>query len=410
MSRTPSAAIVTVGSELTEGLRIDSNTAVIARAISRLGFRVTEAVSVGDDVVHLAEVLKRLTKQCQLVVTTGGLGPTHDDVTREASAMALGVQLRHDPEIAQRLAGVVLRHADAASREAVMTQAQVLAGAAVLAACTGTAPGQVVPTPAGSLILLPGPPHEMSEMLDRALAGYTSSAACPRELGVTGMPESDVQHAVQRALAGRGDITLTVLATPGDVRVLLIDAGAGDHILDEMAAAVAVELGPACYTTSGQTLAEATVAELMRRSMSLSAAESCTGGLVSAALTDVPGVSDVFVGSVVSYANSVKSGVLEVPDGLLAQFGAVSEQTATAMAEGARALLGSDVAVSVTGVAGPGGGTPEKPVGLVWFALSHRDGSEAFEVRFPGGSRDSIRARATAKALDIVRRHASDAG
>jgi len=410
VSQTPLAAIVTVGSELTEGLRIDSNTALIARAISRLGFTVTEAVSVGDDVTTLARVLRRVTSECELVIATGGLGPTHDDVTREASALALGVELYQDAEIAGRLTSIAQRQADTASREAVLTQAQVLAGAEVLVARTGTAPGQVVPTPAGRLILLPGPPHEMSEMLERALAGYETMAASPRDLGVTGLSESDVQHAAQRALAGRDDITLTVLAKPGDVRVLLIDAGAGEVALEEMAAAVCAELGPACYTTSGQTLAEATVAELAHLSATLAAAESCTGGLVSASLTDVPGVSDVFLGAVVSYANSVKSGVLDVPDGLLAQFGAVSEQTAIAMAEGARAFMGSDIAVSVTGIAGPDGGTPEKPVGLVWFAISHSAGTDAYEFRFLGGSRDSVRARATTKALDIVRRHVLDAG
>lgn len=408
MSHSPRAAIITIGSELTEGLRIDSNTATIARAISGLGFKVTEAVSVGDDVALLAQVIRRLTSVCELVVATGGLGPTHDDVTREASALALCIDLHQDPEIAEWLAGTALRQADAASREAVLSQAQVLAGAKVLAPCTGTAPGQIVPTPEGSLVLLPGPPREMSEMLERALAGYTRIGAGPRDLGVTGMSESDVQHAAQRALAGRDDITLTVLAKPGDVRVLLIDAGAGQLVLDEMAAAVASELGPACYTTVGETLAEATVAMLSQKSMTLSTAESCTGGLVSAALTDVPGVSEVFLGGVVSYANSVKGETLKIPAGLLAQYGAVSEQTAAAMAEGVRTLMDSDIAVSVTGVAGPGGGTPEKPVGMVWFALSHASGTEAFEARFHGGSRDSIRARATAKALDAVRRHLLD--
>ena len=408
MSHSPRAAIITIGSELTEGLRIDSNTATIARAISGLGFKVTEAVSVGDDVALLAQVIRRLTSVCELVVATGGLGPTHDDVTREASALALCIDLHQDPKIAEWLAGTALRQADAASREAVLSQAQVLAGAKVLAPCTGTAPGQIVPTPEGSLVLLPGPPREMSEMLERALAGYTRIGAGPRDLGVTGMSESDVQHAAQRALAGRDDITLTVLAKPGDVRVLLIDAGAGQLVLDEMAAAVASELGPACYTTVGETLAEATVAMLSQKSMTLSTAESCTGGLVSAALTDVPGVSEVFLGGVVSYANSVKGETLKIPAGLLAQYGAVSEQTAAAMAEGVRTLMDSDIAVSVTGVAGPGGGTPEKPVGMVWFALSHASGTEAFEARFHGGSRDSIRARATAKALDAVRRHLLD--
>lgn len=409
MSRTQLAAIVTVGSELTEGQRIDSNTAFIARAVSGLGFRVIEAVSVGDDISHLSDVLRRLTAQCELVVTTGGLGPTHDDVTREAASEALDVELVEDAELTQWLAPSALRHSNADSRLAVMKQAQVLAGATVLAPRTGTAPGQDIATPGGRLILLPGPPHEMTEMLERALASYETSAAKPRDLGVTGMPESDVQHAAQRALAGREGVTLTILAKPGDVRVLLLDAGAGELVLDKMAQDVAEELGAACYTTTGQTLAEATVSELTRASMTIAVAESCTGGLVASSLTGIAGVSDVFLGSVVSYANSVKSGVLAVPEGLLAQFGAVSEQTAVAMAQGVRTLMGADIAVSVTGIAGPGGGSAEKPVGLVWFALSHAEGTEGYESHFLGGSRDSVRARATARALDLVRRHLRDA-
>jgi len=400
------AAIVTVGSELTQGLRIDSNTAWVARAVTGIGFTVVETLSVGDDELHLARVLERLCSVCELVITTGGLGPTHDDVTRDAAALALGIELHADADLVSRLTQAAQRHNDPASRGAVLTQALVLTGAKVLEPRTGTAPGQDVATPKGRLILLPGPPHEMSEMLERALADYPRSTAVPKDLGVTGMAESDVQHAAQRALGERVDVTLTVLAKPGDVRVLLIDSGAGERGLDAAADAVAAELGEACYTASGETLAEATVGALVKQSLTLSVAESCTGGLVSAALTDVPGVSDVFLGGVVSYANSVKSGVLAVPDGLLAQFGAVSEQTAVSMAEGARTLTGSDVAVAVTGVAGPDGGTAEKPIGLVWFALAHAGGTEVFEQRFLGGSRDSVRARATSKAMDIVRRHA----
>jgi len=400
------AAIVTVGSELVEGLRVDTNTAHIARAISRRGFSVVEAESVGDDASRLSEVLERLCARYALVIVTGGLGPTHDDITREAAASALGLALASNATIADWLGVFVGRHADPDSRAAVLTQALVLEGAEVLMPLTGSAPGQVVSTPAGSLVLLPGPPSEMGEMLERTLERFDSVTARPVELGVVGLPESDVQHAAQRALVAFDRIVLTVLAKPGDVRVVLLDAGAGSAVLLNAADAVAAELGAACYTTTGETLAQATVSALLASALTCSVAESCTGGLVSAALTDVPGASAAFLGGVIAYSNDVKASLLDVPAGMLAQFGAVSEQTAVTMAEGARDRLGSHIAVSVTGIAGPDGGTADKPVGLVWFGLAHDAATVATERRFLGGSRAAVRARATATALDLLRRRA----
>jgi nicotinamide-nucleotide amidase len=406
MAELRTAAIVTVGSELTQGLRIDTNTAEIARELSRRGFEVAETLSIGDDAELLAASLARLVALHALVVTTGGLGPTHDDITREAAARALGIALSTDGDIVERLRDVQTRHADPAAREAVLTQALVLDGAKIIHATTGTAPGQLVPTPAGKLVLLPGPPSEMRPMLLSSLEAFAETRAVPAELGVTGMSESDVQHAAQRALAGYEGIVLTVLAKPGDVRVLLLDDGAGESAIASAAAAVATEIGEACYTTSGETLAQSLLAEFDARDLTLATAESCTGGLVSAAITDVPGSSEVFLGGVVSYANQMKMDALGVPPGLLAQYGAVSEQTARAMAEGVRELSGADIAVSVTGVAGPGGGTASKPVGLVWFAVAEANGSVAAMRNFARGGRDSIRARAASTALDLLRRAA----
>jgi nicotinamide-nucleotide amidase len=403
-----SAAIVTVGSELTEGLRIDTNTAEVARAIARRGFLVAETISIGDDRALLADALARLCATHALVVTTGGLGPTHDDITRDAAAAALELELEEDAEIVAALADVIARHSEPAAREAVLLQALVLRGADVLPATTGTAPGQIVATPGGLLALLPGPPSEMRPMLASVVERFETDTAEPVELGVTGLAESDVQRAAQRALAAFPGVTLTVLAKPGDVRVLLIDSGAGEESLLNAADAVAAQVGPACYATDGATLAEALVRVCTMRGITVATAESCTGGLVAGAITDVPGSSAVLLGGVVSYANEVKTGLLGVPEETLAEFGAVSEPTARVMAEGARALLGADLAVSVTGVAGPDGGTPEKPVGLVWFALASADGTTATSTSYPRGDRAAVRARATAKALDLLRRAALD--
>jgi len=399
-----SAAIITVGSELTEGLRVDTNTAPVARHLQRHGFHVAEALSVGDDVEQLVSALRRLTMVHALVVTTGGLGPTHDDVTRDAAADALGVELAPDPDLMAFLSPFIDRHSEPGSADQVLSQALVLKGAHVLAPANGTAAGQVVATPAGVLVLLPGPPREMLPMLTAWLAGFPATRAEVVELGVTGLPESDVQLAAQRALSGTPGIGLTVLATPGDLRVLLLDEGAGEGVLARAGQAVCAEIGDACYSSAGETLAETLVHAASGAELTIAIAESCTGGMVCAAITDVPGASSVLLGGVVAYANAAKVDLLSVPAGLLAQYGSVSEETARAMAEGARLRFGADIAVSTTGVAGPGGATPEKPVGLVWFAVATAQGTQACMKRMAGADRYAVRSRATAVALDLVRR------
>jgi nicotinamide-nucleotide amidase len=401
------AGIVTVGSELVEGLRIDTNTAQIARDVSRFGFHVAEAVSVGDDEAALASAIKRLTSTCWLVIVTGGLGPTHDDVTRDAASDALGLPMSADPELVAFLQPFVARHKDPRSEAEVLTQALVLDGAEILHPTTGSAAGQGVPTPAGQLVLLPGPPREMQPMLTRFLERFEAGRAEPRELGVTGMPESDVQHAAQRALAAFDAVQLTVLAKPGDVRVILLDEGAGEATLALAADAVADEIGLACYSRDGSTLAETIVREATARKVTVALAESCTGGMVAAALTDVPGSSAAFLGGVVSYSDASKTRLLDVDPGTLQRHGAVSEQVAELMALGARDRFGADVCVAITGIAGPGGGSADKPVGTVWFGVLSALGggtSTQLPVQWAGASREMIRARATSLALDLVRR------
>ncbi|HET6350913.1 MAG TPA: nicotinamide-nucleotide amidohydrolase family protein [Coriobacteriia bacterium] len=401
---TRTAAIVTVGSELVEGLRIDTNTAEIARALGVRGFSVDEAVSVGDSEELLAETLARLCARHSLVITTGGLGPTHDDITREAASRALTRPLVIDPAIKETLASASGFHTDPEAAAQVYRQAEVLEGAEVMPAVTGTAPGQIVPTPAGLLAVLPGPPFEMRPMLVTVCDRYPVEFGAPAELGVVGMSESDVQVAAQRALSAYKEIDLTVLAKPGDVQVLLFDRGAGASALARAAADVETAIGDACYSADGLTLAEVVVRLAVARGIALATAESCTGGMVAAALTDVAGASAAIKGGVVSYANEVKTGLLGVDTATLATHGAVSEQTALAMAEGCRKALGSDVAVSVTGIAGPDGGTDEKPVGLVWFGVSTAEGSHAARRMLRSKSRAAVRARATATALDLLRR------
>lgn len=400
----PRAAIVTVGSELTEGLRLDTNTSEIARSLAPRGFHVTVAVSVGDDLTELADVLAALCADHELVVTTGGLGPTHDDITREAAAEALGLELLRDERLVRMLEPIVRRHAHSDAAQQVFSQALVLEGAEVIDPTTGTAPGLVVPTPGGLLALLPGPPSEMRGMLASLLERFELLRSEPRELGVVGLTESDAQVRAQGALTPFAGVTLTVLARPGDVRILLFDEGVGTERLDEAADAVADALGEHCYSSSGETLQQAVVRLATTHGMTLAAAESCTGGMVGAALTEGAGSSAAFLGSAVTYSNDAKVALLGVSPETLKRHGAVSEETALAMAEGARDRFGSDVAVAVTGIAGPDGGTAEKPVGLVWFAIATAEGTKAVERRFSGSSREAVRLRATATALDLLRR------
>lgn len=397
------AAIVTVGTELTEGLRLDTNTAEIAAGIASTGLLLREAATVPDDADALAAALQRLTAEHDLVVVTGGLGPTHDDVTREAAAVALGIALVADPKLTALLEPMADRHTEPRAAEQLLSQALVLEGAEVIVPTSGTAPGQVVPTAAGLLALLPGPPHEMRPMLATVLVHFASDRAAPRSLGVVGMTESDAQIVAQRALEPHTGVGLTLLAAPGQVSIVLLDEGAGEQGVASAAESVASALGESCYSTDGSGLAESVVRAARSAGATLATAESCTGGMVASAITDVAGASDVFSGAVVAYANEAKQTVLRVPEELLSTHGAVSAQSARAMAEGARRSFGADLAVSTTGIAGPSGGTPDKPRGLVWFGVATPREVVTASRSFLG-DRAGVRQRATLTALDLLRR------
>ena len=401
------AAVVTVGSELTTGARLDTNTAEIARELRTRGLQVREAVSVGDDVVDLSDTLERLLALYDVVVVTGGLGPTHDDVTRVAAASALGAELERDSRLETLLEPVSHRHSTPDAARRVFLQADVIPGARIIDPTTGTAPGQVILAGDATLILLPGPPAEMRPMLNSALAGYPPLALATAELGVVGLTESDAQVRVSRELAAYDlDVEFTVLARPGDVRILLSAPGAVGSELDGTVERIARALGRHCYSTTGETLPQAVVRAAKTSGVTLAAAESCTGGLVAAALSGIPGASAVFVGGVVTYSNASKVEFIGVSSDTLSKYGAVSQQTATEMVLGVRARTQADIAVAVTGIAGPEGGTPDKPVGTVCFAVMGPEGLHTETQLFSLGSRDAVRERATAFALDMLRRSA----
>lgn len=399
------AAVLTIGSELTAGLRTDTNGPELARRLSKMGYKIVEHISVTDEREPLQAAYERLTSRYELVVSTGGLGSTVDDVTRNSAAAALGVGIHRDEDIADRIRPLIVKLKNDPLGESILTDANVLDGAKVYASEWGIAPGQLVGTPAGKLLLLPGPPSECIPLFEMWAADEQGQMESGRVLdfALYGPPETMVQAAVMPVLEDYDGIEFTVLASPGGTHAIFTDRGAGSERFDECMARMRHVFGPAVYSEDGRSLAEVVVDLARKAGVTIATAESCTGGLVAGALTDVPGSSDVFLGGIVSYSNDVKIAELGVSPETLEAHGAVSSETASEMCRGARTALGADIAVATTGVAGPGGGTDEKPVGTVWYGICA--GDQIYTVRRKrGNNRDVVRHHAVSKALDLVRR------
>jgi nicotinamide-nucleotide amidase len=411
----PRVVVVVTGSELVRGDRTDLNGPFLAREALRLGLEPARIAIVGDAPAELEATL-RDALAADAVLVSGGLGPTHDDRTVELVAKALGVGLRVDPELEREIEAVSRSAATRLKRDyadfapGVTKQATIPEGALSLG-LAGTAPGLVVPRDGGRVVVvLPGPPSELQRLWPRAL----ETEAFRELLGRAQIPERRVlrlfgvsESAVARALAEAGGdgagVEVTICAREFEIHVdLMVEPGAEERA-DALEEALLPSLERWLYGRDERGIEER-VLELCRvQGLTLATAESCTGGLVAARLTSVPGSSDVVLGGVVAYADEVKRTELDVPAELIERHGAVSAEVAAAMARGARARLGADVAVSVTGIAGPGGGTPEKPVGLVYLHAEGPEGGLGREFNFPG-DRGSIRSRSVVGALHLVRR------
>ena len=411
----PRAAIVVTGSELVRGERTDLNGPFFARQAIELGLEPARVTVVGDRPDELERALRESIDDADVCLVSGGLGPTHDDRTVELVAKVAGLDLVVDTELEARIEEISrgiaerLRRPFADFAEGIRKQATVPAGATVLGPA-GTAPGLVVRAGRCVVAVLPGPPAELQRLWPAALetpllGDVVARAQRPgrRALRFYGVSES----AVARALAdvgGDGDgVEATICARDFEIHVDLVVEQGAEARAEAIAAGLRGPLGRYLFAEDERTVQEIVLELCRSRGITLGTAESCTGGLVAARLTSVPGSSDVFVGGVVAYSNEVKQRELDVPAETLERHGAVSAETVAAMAEGARMRLGADVAVAVTGVAGPGGGTDEKPVGLVFFHVAGPDGSEALRFELPG-SRDWIRSRSAVAALHLVRR------
>jgi nicotinamide-nucleotide amidase len=393
---------------------VDENGPFLARELASRGIE-PERISVIGDRPEQLEAALREALDLDLVVTSGGLGPTHDDRTIELLARAAGRDLRVDPELEREIEGVVrglaerFRRPYAEFESGVRKQATIPEGGVSLG-LAGTAPGVLLQTGSALAIALPGPPGELQRIWRTALERpelkeVFAQARNPahRILRFFGLPESAVAGVVAQAGGEAEGLEVTICAHDLEVQVDLVIPPGSEGQADRLTAALREAHPRALFAEDGQAV-EQIVLDLARgRGLTIAAAESCTGGLVSARLTSVPGSSEAFVGGLVAYDDRLKLDGLGVPADLLERHGAVSAETAAAMASGARRALGADIGVSVTGVAGPGGGTPEKPVGLVFIHAETPAASRGVELHLPG-NRDAVRRRAAASALHLLRR------
>lgn len=411
----PAVEIVTVGDELLLGETVDDNAAWLGRRLAQRGIRVERRATVGDDAETIRSAVADGLERTGTVLCTGGLGPTHDDVTRPAVAALFGRELVRDDAV---LASIRARFEARGTPMPPGNQGQALVprGATVLANPRGTAPGLVLEDEGGrAAVLLPGVPLEMRALVDgevlpwleRRWAGALRPAR-HRLLRTTGIAESALAERTREVVEGLRGVTLAFLPAPTGVDLRLTawadsDERTANATLDAAEGALRERIGSALYGSGGDDLVGVVGVLLRRRGLTLAVAESCTGGLLAKRLTDGAGASDFFAGGVVAYSNEAKVELLGVAEEVLHTDGAVSEAAARAMARGAAQRLGAGTALSVTGVAGPGGGSEAKPVGTVWFGVALPDGVRAMRHHFPG-DRQEIRERSAQAALDLLRR------
>jgi nicotinamide-nucleotide amidase len=409
------AEIIAVGSELLTPHRLDTNSLYLTEQLNLLGVDVIFKGIVGDNLRHLVAAAQHALFRSDIVVFSGGLGPTEDDLTREAVAEALGVSLYRDPEIVAKLEK---RFADRGWKMTANNakQGDVVEGATVLPNPNGTASGQWL---CGEfegreriVILLPGPPHEMKALFESEVRERLQSKVPPahlytRTLKIAMLGESAVDARVAPIYKRYPDVETTILAGAGEIelhfetRAATLEAAQARA--DEVAGLVEDELDDAVYSRDGQSLEQIVGYWLQMRNATLAAAESCTGGLLAERITSVAGSSRYFLGGAVVYSNALKTELAGVPTEMIERHGAVSREVAAALAEGIRYRCESTLGVGITGVAGPGGGTAEKPVGLVFHAVASDAGTEVIQRNFPG-DRKRIRRFASTMALDMVRK------
>ncbi|MGA3293705.1 MAG: competence/damage-inducible protein A [Candidatus Acidiferrales bacterium] len=406
------AEIIAVGSELLTPYRLDTNSLFLTDELNKLGVRVAHKAVVGDAPDEMCLSFRHALERANVVVSSGGLGPTDDDRTRTTVAELLGRKLVRDEATFQKIEER-FRRFGRAMPEINKRQALVIEGATVLPNPRGTAPGMWIEAQGHILVLLPGVPNELRAMFEAEVKPRLARLGIQerlytRELRIVGLFESEVEQRVSPLYAAYPETETTILATAGYIqlhpRMWSDDAKKAEATLDAITGRMTLALGENLFSTHGEPLEEVVARLLTENRATIAVAESCTGGMVAERLTNLPGSSAYFLGGVVCYSNELKTSLVGVPKEMIEAKGAVSSEVALALADGIRKRTGATIGVGVTGIAGPTGGTPEKPVGLVHIGIADKDGPREKSFRFPG-DRDRIRHFATQNALDAVRRY-----
>jgi nicotinamide-nucleotide amidase len=405
------AEIIAVGSELLTPERVDTNSLFLTDQLNGLGVEVVGKSVIGDNLDRLADAVRTAVSRSEVVILSGGLGPTEDDLTRDSVAAALDRKLVYHPEIAelleQRFAQMKRKMAEVNKR-----QAFIIEGADILPNDRGTAPGQWIEDSESYVILLPGPPHELKAMFTRQCLPRLARIV-PQQviqslvLRVAGMPESDLDQLISPVYKKYENPATTILAAAGDIQIHLRARCATEaeavKLLAEVAGPIELLLGDRIYSRNGASLEEVVGEMLRQHHATLSVAESCTGGLLGERITSVPGSSDYFIGGFITYTARMKVEWLGVPEQVITEWGAVSKESAEAMAQGARRRTGSTYALAITGLAGPDSGGEKAPVGTVYVGLADAGGCSVVHRQFIG-DRARIRFFAAQMALDMLRR------
>ena len=406
-----SAEIIAIGSELLSPNKSDTNSLWLTDQLNRIGIDVKLKTIVGDDDARLEEVVKDAVKRSRVVIATGGLGPTEDDITRKVVARALGRRLSLDEKLLEEIRTKFQRFG-MTMPERNSRQAMVIDGAEVLPNPNGSAPGLYLEQGSCAIGLLPGPPREMKPMFENQVKSRLERIAgdvrfATRLMRVTGMGESAVDEKISPIYTQFDNPQTTILFNSSEIEIHLRahgrTEGDAEALLDHLSLKIEQALGNSVFSFRGETMEEVVGRRLAMTEFTLAVAESCTGGLIAQRLTSVPGSSKYFIEGLVTYSNQSKTRLLGVDKKLIKEFGAVSQQVARDMARGVRHKAKTDFGLAVTGIAGPDGGTEEKPVGLVYIALADDAHTEHKKLTIPG-DRELIRWRASQAALDMLRR------
>ena len=402
--------IIAVGTELLLGNIVNTNAQYLSQKLADLGIDVYYHVVVGDNLKRLTETIKTSLERSDIVITSGGLGPTADDITKEGAAQAMGLKLLPDEESIERIKKIFITTGRIMTENNIK-QGYIPEGTVVLENNNGTAPGVLIEKEGKIVIMLPGPPKELYPMFESKVLPYlkskTDSTIRSKVLRVIGVGESAVEHMLKDIFDSQANPTIAPYAKDGEVH-LRITAKTGipeeaDSLIAEMEQKVRAILDDNIYGCNEETLEEAVLKLLQKKNLTISLAESCTGGLVASRLTDIPGASASLISGVVSYSNESKINILKVKEETIRKYGAVSPQTAEEMAVGAKKLSNTDIGLSITGIAGPDGGSAEKPVGLCYIGIAIGNSVIVQKIMLTG-NRNRIRWGSSSRALDFLRR------